>query len=244
MANTQTTVPTFIPGQVLEASQLVNSAATGVPVFATTVTRDAGFGGAGEKALAEGQLCYLESTNVVQYYDGAAWATLAPAPASASGLTFLVSGTQTATASASITNIFSSSYTTYKIILRNLSSSVAIQDLIIRLGNSGTADTGSNYNSRGLYWATSGQTTGGGSQDNWSGLVNHTANALNYLTMEVTGPNLAATTAYSAQSYSNAPATQSSAGVLNTATQYTDIFFSLTSGNIAYSYQVFGYANS
>ena len=83
MANTQTTVPTFIPGQVLEASQLVNSAATGVPVFATTVTRDAGFGGAGEKALAEGQLCYLESTNVVQYYDGAAWATLAPASSAA-----------------------------------------------------------------------------------------------------------------------------------------------------------------
>jgi len=164
--------------------------------------------------------------------------------AASSGLTFLVGGTQTATASASITNIFTSSYTTYKIILRNLSSSVNIQDLIIRLGNSGTADTGSNYNSRGLYWATSGQTTGGANQDNWSGLVNHTANALNYLTMEVTGPNLAATTAYSAQSYSNAPATQSSAGVLNTATQYTDIFFSLTSGNIAYSYQVFGYANS
>jgi hypothetical protein len=54
------------------------SAGTGVPVFATTVTRDAGFGGAGEKVLAEGQLCYLSSTNVVQYYDGAAWATVGP----------------------------------------------------------------------------------------------------------------------------------------------------------------------
>ena len=79
MANTQTTVPIFTAAQVLEAAQLNNSAATGVPVFATTVTRDAGFGGAGEKALAEGQLCYLESTNVVQYYDGAAWATVGPA---------------------------------------------------------------------------------------------------------------------------------------------------------------------
>ena len=75
-ANAQTTVPTFVAAQVLTADQLNQSARTGVPVFATTVTRDAGFGGAGEKTLAEGQLCYLESTNKVQYYDGAAWANL------------------------------------------------------------------------------------------------------------------------------------------------------------------------
>jgi len=75
-ANAQTTVPTFTAGQVLTAAQLNNSARTGVPVFATTVERDAGFGGAGEKTLAEGQLCYLEDTNKVQYYDGAAWANL------------------------------------------------------------------------------------------------------------------------------------------------------------------------
>jgi hypothetical protein len=75
-ANAQTTVPTFTAGQVLTAAQLNNSARTGVPVFAGTTERDAAFGGAGEKTLAEGQLCYLESTNKVQYYDGAAWANL------------------------------------------------------------------------------------------------------------------------------------------------------------------------
>jgi hypothetical protein len=57
------------------------SAGTGVPVFATTVTRDAAFGGAGEKVLAEGQLCYLSASNIVQYYDGAAWATVGPSTA-------------------------------------------------------------------------------------------------------------------------------------------------------------------
>ena len=75
-ANAQTTVPTFTAGQVLTAAQLNNSARTGVPVFADTTARDAAFGGSGEKTLAEGQLCYLESTNKVQYYDGAAWANL------------------------------------------------------------------------------------------------------------------------------------------------------------------------
>jgi len=77
MANTQTSVPLFVANAVLTAAQQNISAATGVPVFATSVTRDAAFGGS-NKALAEGQLCYLESTNVVQYYDGAAWATVGP----------------------------------------------------------------------------------------------------------------------------------------------------------------------
>ena len=77
-ANAQTTVPTFTTGQVLTADQMNQSARTGVPVFADTTARDAGFGGSGEKVLAEGQLCYLENTDVVQYYDGAGWATVGP----------------------------------------------------------------------------------------------------------------------------------------------------------------------
>lgn len=75
-ANAQTTVPTFTALQVLTADQLNQSARTGVPVFADSTARDAAFGGSGEKTLAEGQLCYLEDTNKVQFYDGAAWANL------------------------------------------------------------------------------------------------------------------------------------------------------------------------
>lgn len=77
-ANAQTTVPTFTAAQVLTADQMNQSARTGVPVFADTTARDAAFGGSGEKTLAEGQLCYLEDANVVQYYDGAAWGTVGP----------------------------------------------------------------------------------------------------------------------------------------------------------------------
>lgn len=72
MANTQTTVPLFVAGTVLTAEQQNISAATGVPVFATTVTRDAAFGGS-NKALAEGQLCYLEDSDNIQYYSGSSW---------------------------------------------------------------------------------------------------------------------------------------------------------------------------
>jgi len=80
-ANAQTSVPLFVANQVLTASQQNLSAATGVPVFATTVTRDAAFGGS-NKALAEGQLCYIEASDIVQYYTGSAWATVGPSTAS------------------------------------------------------------------------------------------------------------------------------------------------------------------
>jgi len=71
-ANAQIAVPSFTAGQVLTAAQQTQIN-TGIPVFATTVTRDAAFGGTGEKVLAEGQFAYIEATNVTQYYDGAAW---------------------------------------------------------------------------------------------------------------------------------------------------------------------------
>ena len=78
MANEQTTVPLFVAAEILTAVGMNLSAVTGVPVFSNSTTRDAGFGGAGEKVLAEGQLCYLSDSNIVQYYDGAAWATVGP----------------------------------------------------------------------------------------------------------------------------------------------------------------------
>lgn len=75
-ANAQTSVPKYAAAEVLTAANMNISAGTGVPVFATTVTRDAAFGGASEKVLAEGQLAYIEASNIVQYYDGAAWASV------------------------------------------------------------------------------------------------------------------------------------------------------------------------
>jgi hypothetical protein len=75
-ANAVTTVPVYVAGEVLTAADL-NITNSGIPVFASTVERDAAFGGTGEKVLAEGQFAYLETGNVTQYYDGAAWQPVA-----------------------------------------------------------------------------------------------------------------------------------------------------------------------
>jgi hypothetical protein len=69
--NAVTTVPVYTAGEVLTAADM-NITNSGIPVFATSVTRDAAFGGSGEKTLAEGQACYIEGTGL-QVYNGTAW---------------------------------------------------------------------------------------------------------------------------------------------------------------------------
>ena len=142
MPNEQTSVPLFVANTVLTASQQNLSAGTGVPVFATTVTRDAAFGGS-NKALAEGQLCYLSSTNVVQYYDGASWATVGPS--TAGGLVHISTTSITAQTSVNIQGLFTSTYTNYRMVFSGVST--ADSDLKIQLAVTSTA-AASGYNSQ------------------------------------------------------------------------------------------------
>ncbi len=114
-ANAGTAVPVYASGEVLTAARL-NLTNCGVPVFSGTATRDAAFGGSGEKVLAEGQLAYLEDADVVQYYTGAAWATVGPATSGGfvrvGGATF---SAQTSVAFANDT--FTNTYKAYHVVL-------------------------------------------------------------------------------------------------------------------------------
>lgn len=140
--NAQTTVPTFVTSQVLTADQMNQSARTGVPVFADTTARDAAFGGTGEKVLAEGQLCYLESTNVVQYYDGAAWATVGPSTSSGLVLIETLSPSAVTTAQFTTGNL-SSTYLTYLVTVNVTGASNST--FVCQMRNAGTTITAANY---------------------------------------------------------------------------------------------------
>lgn len=246
MANTQTTVPIFTAAQVLTAAQLNNSAATGVPVFATTVTRDAGFGGAGEKALAEGQLCYLESTNVVQYYDGAAWATVGPAPAVSSGLAFITSGSFSAVSQGTVTGCFSSSYDNYKVILDGTDFA---GDLYLLFGISGTITSLTNTDWNVINCA-SGSVGGLGSTNVTRQLIQRNA-TYGTINLEIIAPNLAKETKVTSVYGGTLPGTSgivgSSGGATKNSAQFTDFTIrsdAHPSGSITFSYRVYGYANS
>ncbi len=67
-------VRVFQPGEVLSSTQ-VNTYLMDQAVcrFANAAARDAAFGGAGQPTLSEGRVCYLDSTNILQYYSGSSW---------------------------------------------------------------------------------------------------------------------------------------------------------------------------
>lgn len=158
MANEQTSVPSFTVGEILTASNMNLSAATGVPVFLNSTTRDAGFGGAGEKVLAEGQLCYLSSTNVVQYYDGAAWATVGPASAGALVLITAVSfASQTTVSMAAGT--FTATYKNYMVVLDHQPGGSGGALISYRFNVAGSPQTGANYYGSKSFIASSGTQT-------------------------------------------------------------------------------------
>ena len=139
-ANATTFVPTYVASEILTAADL-NVTNSGIPVFATTVTRDAAFGGTGEKTLAEGQFAYIEATNTTQYYDGAAWQTVG-----ASGLVFITSGSMTLGSQLSFDNCFSATYANYLIKLTH----TAGNNPQIRLRAGGADITAANYDNQGV----------------------------------------------------------------------------------------------
>ena len=136
-ANAQIAVPAFTTGQVLTATQQTQIN-TGIPVFATTVTRDAAFGGTGEKTLAEGQFAYIEATDTTQYYNGSAWQTVG------GGLTLIKSQTITpGVSSVAVTDVFSATYEQYQISVSNVQTSGTGAWLAIQLGSAVTGYYGS-----------------------------------------------------------------------------------------------------
>jgi hypothetical protein len=142
-ANAVTTVPVYTAGEVLTAADM-NITNSGIPVFASSVERDAAFGGTGEKTLAEGQYAYLESTNQTLVYDGSSWISVGVAPA----LVFIKSQTiGTTVASVTVTDAFSATYDNYKILITGVTYSSNGTASFIKLNNS----TGSTYFGNMIY---------------------------------------------------------------------------------------------
>jgi hypothetical protein len=248
MPNEQITVPLFTAGEILTAANMNISAGTGVPVFATTTTRDAAFGGAGEKVLAEGQLCYLSSTNVVQYYDGAAWATVGPAAAPSSGLV-RIGSTSLSGSSTNITSVFSTTYKNYRII---------IDDAVATARGYMSFRIGANVSSSIYYYAgisrlSSGSTdfTGGNAANlvrlgNWENATQANIRAYG-ATIEIQNPYEAKTTTFQ-NLFGGGSITDTyagtSGGVVNDTTSYTGFTIGTEAGTFTGNVTVYGYANS
>ena len=233
--NAQTTVPKFTAGQVLTAAQQT-AINTGIPVFATTTTRDDAFGGTGEKVLAEGQFAYIEATNTTQYYDGAAWQTVG------GGLTLIKTQTiGSAVSTVTVTNAFSATYDNYKILVNGGSASASTY-LKMTLGAAST-----NY-----YWGSLfrsyGGTSGGDQLANGAFWLAGSAKSDGLkLNMDVQNPFATATTGFQAiyEGIATNGELNVNAGYLNNTTSYTDFTLAPNAGTITGgTIRVYGYANT
>ena len=230
-ANATTFVPTYVASEVLTAADL-NVTNSGIPVFATTVTRDAAFGGTGEKVLAQGQMAFIEATNTTQYYDGAAWQTLG------GGLTFVKSQVVgSAVASVQVTSAFSASYDNYIITYNNGSSSATDQmNMIV-----GATTSGYYYNITGTTWNATFSGNGSTTNANWP-YVGET-NSVNGVTVyaQISSPFLAKRTEITSR-YMTTVGAYTMQGMLDNTTSYTSFTFSPNAGTITGgTIRVYGY---
>jgi hypothetical protein len=241
-ANAVTTVPVYVAGEVLTAADL-NITNSGIPVFASTVERDAAFGGTGEKTLAEGQFAYLETGNATQFYDGATWQPVGTTP----GLVCVKAETAfSAVASVTADGVFTSAYTNYRIVIRYQTSTS--QELAMQL-RAATVDTTTGYNFQMLQ-ATSTTVSGQLFASQTSAFVGKDPGAFTSLTtLELSGPQLAEPTVYQAVNTRNAsaytnPFVVQYFGNQSASTQFDGIKFLVASGNTTGSYTIYGYSKT
>jgi hypothetical protein len=239
-ANAVTTVPVYVAGEVLTAADL-NITNSGIPVFATTTTRDAAFGGTGEKTLAEGQFAYIEATKTTQYYDGSAWQPVGATP----GL--VLTKTQTigsGVSSITVTDAFSATYDNYKITITGGTGSQNQIGLRITMG-SNTAGVqgvavGAEYG--GATFAAS--NVNNGAYFDFVGMANNTSI---FMSGEIHSPYLGENTfaAFTGSRFnSNGYPVGSFYELLNT-TSYTAFTITMNQGTLTGgTIRIYGYANS
>jgi hypothetical protein len=242
-ANAVTTVPVYVAGEVLTAADL-NITNSGIPVFASTVERDAAFGGTGEKTLAEGQFAYLEDSNTTQYYDGAAWQTVGVTP----GLVCVKAETAfSAVTSLTADSVFTSSYTNYRLVIRYQISGG--DELAMKL-RAATVDTSTGYNFQRLQ--ASGATVDGvQSTSQTSGFVGHSGSGAFWCltTLEISGVQLAEPTVYQAictrnNSAYTSPIIVQYFGNQSASTAFDGIKLLVASGTMTGSYTIYGYSKA
>jgi hypothetical protein len=253
-ANAQTSVPTFTTGQVLTAEQQNESARTGVPVFATTGTRDAAFGGTGEKTLAEGQLAYVEGTGL-QSYNGTSWITWGAAP-SAGALVYITGATFSAATSVSLpTNTFTSTYRNYRVIWQITSTTSNNCALTQRMRASGSDITTARYfqSSPGSNYSGTASNQGDVTTSSWTLGTTDASDSGAVMVLDVFGPAVAERWKMLAGNwmfYNSASAIVGRALSLqflpSSGTQTYDslTWISSVASSITGNYRVYGYADS
>jgi hypothetical protein len=238
-ANATTFVPTYVASEILTAADL-NVTNSGIPVFATTVTRDAAFGGTGEKVLAEGQFAYIEASNATQYYDGSTWQTLGATP----GMTLVTAGSTSAASTLTLDNVFTSSYRNYKLFIDGVTSADDI-DVPLKFRAGGATNSNSNYTRQSISASASGVSRS--LTSNGTAFTSVVAGGTTRLVLEAAfyAPQAAVNTGFlsSANTMSTTSYAYITGGTFTAGTQFDGFIMTPTSGTITVTYRLYGMAD-
>ena len=185
---------------------------------------------------------YFTSAGVAIFFPSAG-------PTASSGLTLISRTTPTPATTLSFTNVFSSTYSNYLVLVSNISiASAANNDnVLIRFGTSGTPDTGSVYNWRGYEAQTTVFANNGTSQSSYY-YNYYGTNSFDFAeTFTIHSPNLVKQTQMmeTGLQYSSILSTTGVTVLVDTTTQYTDlVFIQNQSKNLSGTFAFYGYANS
>jgi hypothetical protein len=230
----------FTDGSVLNAAQ-VNGYLMDQSImrFATTVARDAAFGGVGEATLAEGMTCYIDADKSIYTYDGSNWVKMVSA-STPPALEYVASGTLSLTTTpTNVTGVFSSAYKNYRLLLNVTARSTSNRfDMKLIIG---TTPVSSAYYSGGIAsdFATNAALYFQRSNNDPQIYLNTTGGLSSY-SMDIYNPNKSATTmlhgTVTGAAYSYAWGAWQDGNNACTGFQ----LFSST-GTVTIEYQVFGY---
>lgn len=250
---------TFAAGEVLTASNVMGYLQDqAVMNFAGTAARGSAIG----TAVSEGMVSYLADSNTVQAYDGSAWNSLAYATAVPTlaqvGLVPIIAptvnysgGTATANSlgqvsftsvtSLSLNNVFSSSYTHYRILSR-ITYDTGRQGMF-RMRNSGTDNTSAVYYSNGYYQNGSNALSAYQAQNDSKGFIGEGTTDTSY-SIDIFSPfetKLTRTVSLCSGIISSLPANHNIGCLHSSASSFDGITILPSAGNMTGIIQVYGY---
>ena len=149
-----------------------------------------------------------------------------------------------------ISNVFSSTYDAYRVVISDLNSGSATTRTITMRFRTSSDDTGANYwwSQYGFYGATAFNSGNSGQTSSDLMALADSTNDGASIVLDIVNPNLAKATTYSGsaigyQANVTNHATRLIAGGVNTATQYTGFSIIGVTDNLSGTVRVYGYRN-
>lgn len=229
----------FTAGDVLTASDVQNYMMDqSVMYFAGTAARSSAIA-----TPTTGMTSYIGVTGTasipqIETYTGSAWQT-------PYGLTQVANVSFSATSLVSIANVFSSTYANYRAIV-HVTSASAGSTLALRLGNSGTPNSSSNYTSGGYYSLLTANTGAFSSVGlaGYFGIGSAVVSESSGVSVDLIAPQLTNKTLMISSGLAATDYNYTYNGAMTVTTAYTDLYLLPSAGNITGSIRIYGYRNS